>query len=129
VLEVGENMTLYDFAKVIVRSFSFDFDHAFGFSSNLDHFYKPAEKLFELFADLENVEQTPGSKGVKRYFVSDAFEKKGDKMLFLFDYGDDWQFDVSCLDNSEKIHSASRKYYKLIESHGDDPEQYPDYVE
>lgn len=46
-------------------------------------------------------------------------------MLFLFDYGDSWHFILECLDDSEKVLKIPRNYYKLYESHGEDPEQYP----
>ena len=129
IIEVPENMSLYNFANKIVKSFHFDFDHSFGFSSNLINFYKPAKKLFELFTDLDDVEHTPGAKGVKKYFISDAFDNQGDKMLFLFDYGDNWEFIIECIVNSQQVVNASGNYFKLIEFHGDDPEQYPDYDE
>ncbi|MEN8253186.1 MAG: hypothetical protein ABFQ62_02295 [Patescibacteria group bacterium] len=56
--------------------------------------------------------------------MSDLFEKNK-KMLFLFDYGDSWHFILECLDDSEKVLKIPRNYYKLYESHGEDPEQYP----
>lgn len=129
VLEVPENMSLYTFAEKIIKSFGFDFDHSFCFTSKLDNPSGPAEKLFELFVDLDDVENTEGAKGVRKYFISDAFEKKGDKMLYLFDYGDGWEFLLECLDNTEDVIRTSRNYFKLVESHGEDPEQYPNWDE
>jgi hypothetical protein len=127
ILEVAGNMTLYNFAKRIVKVFNFDFDHCFCFTSNLKNPHQPADKLFELFADLDDVENTEGAFGVKGYSIDDAFEKVGDKMLFLFDYGDGWLFDIKCIDNSEEVIRTSRNFWKLIETHGENPEQYPNW--
>lgn len=127
ILEVPGNMSLYYFAEKIIKTFGFNFDHCFCFTSNLDNPHKPAKKLFELFVDIDEVENTEGAMGVKKYFITDAFEKTRDKMLFLFDYGDGWMFEVECLDNSEDAIRTTRNYWKLIETHGEDPEQYPNY--
>ena len=125
ILEVPSNMTLYKFAEVIVKSFGFYFDHAFGFYTNIKDPYK-SEEMYELFTDIEDVEHTPNAKGVKKfYFVSDLFEKNT-QMLFLFDYGDSWHFILELLDDTEKVYSVPKNYYKIYESYGENPEQYPD---
>jgi len=125
ILEVPGNMTLYKFAEVIVKSFKFYFDHAFGFYSNIDNPYK-SKDIYKLFTDMEDVEHTPNAKGVKKfYFVSDLFEKNTN-VLFLFDYGDGWEFTLELLDDTEKVYGVPKNYYKIYESHGENPEQYPD---
>jgi Plasmid pRiA4b ORF-3-like protein len=64
-------------------------------------------------------------KGVKSIAVNQAFEK-GKKLLYLFDYGDEWRFIVEC----KKIGQAdSGEYPRVLESKGEAPEQYPDYDE
>lgn len=124
-LEVPSNMTLYKFAEIIIKSFGFYFDHAFGFYNNIENPYKSKE-MYELFTDMEDVEHTPNAKGVKKfYFVSDLFENNT-QMLFLFDYGDCWHFILELLDDSEKVYSIPKNYYKIYESFGEDPQQYPD---
>lgn len=51
--------------------------------------------------------------------------RKGQKFLYLFDYGDEWQFTV-------RVHAINEnadpdvQYPRLIESVGEAPEQYPD---
>ena len=35
------------------------------------------------------------ARSVKRTRISEAFPKVGTKMIFLFDYGDDWRFRVA----------------------------------
>lgn len=124
ILEVPENMTLYKFAEVIIKRFGFYFDHCFGFYDNLEHPFNSKE-IYELFTDLNDVEKTPRAKGVQKfYFVSDLF-KINKQMLFLFDYGDTWEFILEVMDDSQRILGVPKNYYRLYESHGEDPEQYP----
>jgi len=125
ILEVSENMTLYKLAEIIVKMFGFYFDHCFGFYDNLENPFDSKE-IYELFTDMDEVEHTSGAKGVQKYyFVSDLFENNN-KMLFLFDYGDGWEFILEMMDNSQKVLGVPKNYYKLYETHGEDPEQYPD---
>jgi hypothetical protein len=49
------------------------------------------------------------------------------KMLFHFDYGDDWDFLVTCV-KIEEIKSQFRRP-KILDKKGTTPEQYPDYEE
>jgi len=124
VLEVPGNMTLYKFAEIIVKRFGFYFDHSFGFYDNLENPFDSKE-IYELFSDLDDVESTSGAKGVQKYyFVSDLF-RSNKKMLFLFDYGDTWEFILEILDDSQQVLEVPKNYYRLYESHGEDPEQYP----
>ena len=126
VLEVPATINLYRFAEIIVKSIGFDFDHCFEFNSNLDNPYTKPDEVYQLFVDICE-ESQEGAKSTKKFYVIDAFTKKGKQMLFLFDYGDGWEFIVECIEDSEIVLQVPRNYYKIIESHGDDPEQYPDY--
>lgn len=49
----------------------------------------------------------------------------GGSMLFNFDFGDDWYFNLT-LEQIEQP-DAKLKNPKLLESHGEAPPQYPDY--
>ena len=124
IIEVQENTTLYRFAEIIVKSFGFYFDHAFGFYSNITNPYK-SELIHELFTDMEDVETTPNAKGVQKYyFISDLFEKH-ERILFIFDYGDNWEFIIAPAGKKSDAYQVPKNYYKIIKSHGENPEQYP----
>lgn len=116
------SQNLYNFAESIVDSFGFDFDHCFGFFDNLNSWTKSKVK-YELFADLPDVEKVPGAKSVKKTKIQQAFKNKGDKMLFLFDYGDNWEFIIQLKDIEEA--NLKKSYSQIIESIGQAPEQYP----
>src|ERR671921_1037562 len=91
-LELPSAGSLEDLAAAIVGAFGFDLDHAFGFYGGLGHRYHDAEERYELFADLGQADE--GVRGVRRTKLGAAFPEVGKKMLFLFDYGDEWRFKV-----------------------------------
>ena len=116
-IEIDSGKSLYDLAEGIVGAFDFDLDHAFGFYSKLTGYYHNSPIKYELFADLEGGESDAGS--VKRTKVAQAFPDVGSKMLFLFDYGDQWQFKVEVIGLGEKVPKA--RYPKVIKSVGTAP--------
>jgi hypothetical protein len=63
---------------------------------------------------------------VKETFVSQVFTA-GKRMAFLFDYGDDWRFAVTCTAVRES--KGKRRSRKVIMTVGERPEQYPDMKE
>ena len=119
-IEVPASRRLFDLAKAIVSAFDFDFDHAFGFYSQLmGEGVMRSHPKYELFADIG--EETDADS-VKRTRVEKAFPAVGDKMLFLFDYGDDWRFVVDLISFGRLDPKAG--YPKLLRQEGASPEQY-----
>ncbi len=118
VLAIAEGSALYNLAESIVESFDFDFDHAFGFYSNLKNSTNSKEG-YELFADIGEESEF---EGVERTKIKKVFDKLGKRMLFLFDYGDDWHFTVEL----QRVKSSKEnvKYPLVVESVGDPPPQY-----
>ncbi|CAK0769956.1 hypothetical protein CCP3SC1_590010 [Gammaproteobacteria bacterium] len=124
-IELPINQTLYALAEAIILSFDFSFDHAFGYySTETSRKHYDAEDKYELFADLD-VEHEPGIKGVKRTKISSAFTEVGQKMTFLFDYGDEWFFLLEARGFGVKTNGAP--YPRVLLSKGEAPEQYPDF--
>ncbi len=125
-IEVLENMNLYKLAEAIIDAYGFDFDHCFGFFNKIQEtkFYD-SEKKYELFTDLieegENLEPT-GAESVKKTKVKDAWQNVGGKMMFLFDYGDNWQFIVELKSFGEK--DINKKYPIVLSKTGKAPRQY-----
>lgn len=117
------SQNLYSFAEGIVGAFGFDFDHAFGFFDNLKSWTK-SEVKYELFANMpDSREEAPNSISVQKTNIEQVFKSKDDKMLFLFDYGDNWEFIVK-LENI--IVPDFKKSYPLVtEASGKAPKQYP----
>ena len=113
--------SLSTFAKTIVKSVGFYFDHSYGFYNNFLDIYN-SKKIFELFTDIPDVDHTPGALGVEHVRIEKAFKKVGDTMLFLFDYGDNWQFIVTVMEISKPKRDA--KYPKVTYGVGENPKQY-----
>ena len=121
-VEIEGSKSLYRLAEAILSAFGFDFDHAFGFYSGLT----PATMMhtdprYELFVDMG--EADPGVLSVKKTKVGQAFPDIGRTMLFLFDYGDEWHFQVRLEKTGKK--TAKARYPRVVATHGEAPEQYP----
>lgn len=118
VLAIPEDYTLYKLAASILGSFDFYFDHPFGFYDNIKR-WNQSEEGYELFADMGEESEF---KGVKRTKVNKVFNQIGKKMLFLFDYGDEWHFIAELMGiESQK---GGVRYPFIVESFGEAPSQY-----
>ncbi|AHF92470.1 hypothetical protein OPIT5_21640 [Opitutaceae bacterium TAV5] len=118
-LAVGGDQSLYALAEFIIKAVGFDFDHAFQFCDNLKRPYRSKE-CYTLFADIGEDDDNPG---VKKTRLSEVFRPRR-KMIFHFDYGDDWFFLVTC--TAIKESSAKRPFKKVVATQGTPPEQYPE---
>ena len=121
-IQIVGTKSLYNFARVITQAFNFYFDHCFGFYNNFQR-YHDSTKAYELFVDIGEEPLTVITKGVKRTKIQQAFKNSGEKMLFLFDYGDGWYFTVEL----KEIKNAEKWDLKpvILESIGEAPLQYP----
>ncbi|MBI4208496.1 MAG: hypothetical protein HY538_02165 [Deltaproteobacteria bacterium] len=125
-IQIDGNKSLYNFAQVITETFGFYFDHCFGFYDNFKR-YHDSRKAYELFQDIGEEPLSPTTQGVKKTKISQAFKTLGEKMLFLFDYGDGWRFVVEL----KEIKNSEKRNLKpvILEAIGKAPEQYPRYKE
>ncbi len=123
--EIAGSSTLYDLASAIVAAFDFDFDHAFGFYSLLKGNILASPVRYELFADQGEAED--GVRGVKRTSVAEVFPSVGKRMSFVFDYGDEWVFQVEFV--KRKPMEPRVKLPRLLVATGKAPAQYPDFDE
>lgn len=125
-IEISGASRLKRLAQAILESYEFAFDHAFGFYSNIRN-YSRSEEKYTLFADLDDAEDEEiDGKSVSKTTTKRVFEP-GKTMLFLFDYGEEWIFHVTCLSVHER--EPDKTYPLLVEARGQAPEQYPDYEE
>lgn len=130
-IEIRSDKTLYHLAEAIVDAFDFDMDHAFGFYSDLGWDYYDSPVRYELFTDMGSGGDggdfggRPKAKGVKRARLSAVFTEPKQKMQFLFDYGDDWRFEIEFRGFGERAKGAA--YPRILAAKGPSPEQYPDW--
>ena len=124
-IEIEGSKSLSALAEAIIMAFDFEFDHAFGFYSDLKNPFSRKGERYELFADMEDGDSDAGS--VEKTTVAQVFKAPGKTMLFVFDYGDDWRFVIEAKANGEM--APKTRYPRLVASVGKAPEQYPDYDE
>ncbi len=115
---ISGTKSLYNFAGTIVKAFGFYFDHPFGFYSNLVSL-DDSSVGYELFADIGEEPLRPHFKGVKKTKISEAFSNIGTKMLFFFDYGDEWHFIVELKEIRDPLTNESLP--AVLESTGKAP--------
>ncbi len=123
-LQLPANSTLEDLAAAILAAAKFEMDHAYGFHDNLKNPYRSTEE-YTLFVDMGEERHVETDTGVQTTRIDSVFKAKK-KMLFHFDYGDDWFFLLTCTGEEE---GKAFKKPKTLKTTGAPPEQYPDWDE
>ena len=106
-------MVLDRLSDVILNSFQFDHDHLYSF------IYKGRTGK-EVHVNHPYVEDAPFTDEVT---VQEVPLRIGTSMTFLFDFGDNWQFNVQ-LERIDPVDPKLKKP-KVLEKKGTPPEQYP----
>lgn len=111
---IPADCTFEDLHLAIQRAFDFDNYHLYSFF--LDGKLWSSDRLSSLYED----------KGpyVDKVMIGKAGLYIRQRILYLFDYGDRWMFDVVLEDIRDKGNSTEPR---VIESKGESPEQYPNY--
>jgi hypothetical protein len=119
-IAIDSDRSLFELAHVITKTFGFDFEHAFGFFNRLTGRVFSSPVRYELFAD----EEAGGeSRSVQQVSIAQAFPRTNSKMLFVYDYGDEWRFKVEVRDIGKL--SPDSAVPRLTAEVGKAPEQYP----
>ena len=131
-IEILSGDSLLDFTGAILDSFDFtDKDHLFGYFSNLGRNHYDSPERYELQIDSDDswggFDSRPKSKDVEKSMVGDVFIEIKQKMQFLFDYGDEWRFEIEVRGFGKKEDGV--EYPRILAKKGESPEQYPEYDE
>lgn len=126
IIEINPSLSLYSLAEAIIEAFDFYFDHCFGFFNQIDNgkLFNSSEK-YELFNDLPEVEPTDAGS-IKETKIKNVWTHIRKTMYFLFDYGDNWIFEVDLIDINVDSGLSQQHFYEVVESAGKSPNQYPD---
>jgi len=116
-IAIPGTMVLDRLSDVILNAFQFDHDHLYSFI-----FKGPTGR--EIHVNHPYVEEPPFTDEV---LVQDVPLHIGGSMIFLFDFGDNWQFDVQ-LERIDPVDPKLEKT-KVLEKKGKAPEQYPSWDE
>lgn len=115
-IEIDEKANFVDLHNIIQSAVDFDDDHLYEFF--IANTCRSREKL--RFDD-EN-------GGLWEYTIGEIFPlPKGKKLFYLFDYGDSWYFRISKSRKKPMTKEIGVKYPRVVETVGENPEQYPDY--
>lgn len=117
-LELAEDNTLEDLHLLIQRAYRWWDDHLYSFFLSGD----PWDQDSEIGSPWSDVPLHTHHIEMRQLDL-----QAGQTFLYLFDYGDQHEFDVTVL----RINSLAPKgeYPRTLEYHGDPPPQYPDYDE
>lgn len=119
---VSGGKSLLHLAQVILNAFDFDCDHCFGFYGDIDK--RPGREqteIYEAFVDADVEPTSELAKSVERTKILSVFKNPGKKMLFMFDYGEDWRFIVEL---KEIRTDFTEKLPKVLSRIGIAPPQY-----
>ena len=120
VLSIPTEKTLDKLAEAILDSFDFDMDHMYGFYDNIKMWSRSTESY-----TMDDESENP-TRLVTDTLIGEVFQKPKKKLLFLFDYGDEWKFVVELVKEIE-ADGKTKLSTQVIESKGDAPPQYPDF--
>jgi hypothetical protein len=121
-LDIEGSDTLETLSAAILAAYNFQCDHCYGFYSKLKGNKSESAEIYELFADQEEGSPNKNAKGVQETLIDEVFVAKK-QMLFLFDYGDCWEFLLTC--NGIVKPEPGVHYPRITGGEGEAPEQYP----
>ncbi len=116
-IAIPAQMDLDTLSDSILNAFDFDHDHLYMFSHK--NRFGMLERIHHPYMD-----DPPYASEV---LIGELSLKSGNAMRYLYDFGDNWQFDVKL----ERIEPVDEKIKDpvLLESHGKAPEQYASWDE
>ena len=116
-IQISANATLYKLHQAILKAFEFEYDHEHAFFMD-NHVWSPADAYFSSKAEV-------GDRLTKKYTLKKLKLAKGQKFKYVFDFGDEWEFQCKVLRELEE----DTKTPLVIRSVGESPEQYPEWEE
>ena len=123
VIEIESDDSFLHLHEAIQDAVDFDNDHLFQFYLGRH----PDQQAYTIGGE-------PGWNGynpVKRYSkikISSIWPlPTGCKLYYLFDFGDNWVFQINKTRHKDKVAHPGMVYPRVIEAKGKNPEQYPDW--
>ena len=118
-ISISSESTLDQLSGLILTAVDFDFDHL-----DMFVFKDVSGRTVEVNHPYNSYAGGPYTDEVQ---IGDLPLKPGMSMTYVFDFGDNWEFSVLL----EEIQPGKpkRKSDKILEAHGEAPEQYPDWDE
>jgi len=139
-VEILGSQTLDDLHGVIQEAYGFDDDHLYSYfmsgkawdHSDFEYHHPDAapqtpveERMRTMMSKIRGTYPEPRLPATKMSIQSLNLKPK-QRFLYLFDYGDEWQFEVEFIEEGT---SEGRHYPRIIDLKGESPQQYADYDE
>ena len=91
-IQISEGATLLKLSSMILASFDFFDDHLHSFFMNNRAWDQDAEYACPNGGDLDGAHGSSSKAKLRTFHLA-----KGDKFLYIFDYGDEWRFQIKVL--------------------------------
>ena len=111
VLQLSSKHTLLDLHHLIQEAFQFDDDHLYAF-------YMDGKKYGKHYYNALMDHSGPYVNEAK---IGDLYLYEGQGFLYLFDFGDEWEFDIQVV---KIIEGETNAEQKVLKEHGEAPDQY-----
>ena len=117
-IAIPSHLTLYDFSSAILKAFDFANDHLHQFTYKDRQGFK--QSIYHPYTQYEE-----DAVFTDKVLLRDWQVNIGDRITYVFDFGDWWEFNV-VLESIDEPDPKLKKA-KVIDKKGKAPEQYPDY--
>ncbi|MFH2059192.1 MAG: hypothetical protein ABIJ59_09850 [Pseudomonadota bacterium] len=125
VIEIESQASFLDLHEAIQDAVDFDNDHLFEFYIGRN----PRNREYPVGGE-PNWDTFNPMKTYRNIKLSSTWPlPKGMNLYYLFDFGDNWLFQVNKTRHKDKEPQPGVVYPRVIEAKGKNPEQYPDYEE
>ena len=127
-IEIAANQTIYDLGEAIPLAFDFDDPHLWSFFLSGKAWDETTEYAMDMSPDLFGDRPAHSARGTRIRDVPLPGKTGKKEFLFLFDFGDQWEFGVKFLRTSDTI-DPEAVYPRVVARQGESPPQYPDVEE
>ena len=123
-IEIQGDQTLHDLSYAILDAFDFeDFLHLYSFFMSGEVGDLSSEYVSPDYFEGSNLWQEE-KRSADEVKVCSLGLKPRQRFLYLFDYGDDWRFEVQFMGRVDSKEGAT--YPRITDRRGDSPPQYPE---
>jgi len=123
VIEIKPNAAFLELHEAIQGAVDFDNDHLFEFFIGR----YPGNRAYTIGGE-RNWDTFNPVKIYRNVRISSAWPlPTGMKLYYLFDFGDNWLFQITKTRHKDKLIQSGIVYPRVIEARGKNPKQYPDW--
>ncbi len=126
-IEIDSSSTLENLHLAILHAVGFDNDHLYEFYVSRTERSRDRQR-FTNFDGYDEEEEEDGNSDEETLESLFPLEK-GKNLYYLFDFGDSWRFKITKSRKRPTEPEKGVRYPQIVESIGNDPEQYPSFDE